>query len=84
MRVLRKFRDKYNKDIIYQVGENFVSDDIERINDLISRGLIEGELKPSFSSMTKREIMQLLDKKGIEYNAKAKKEELLELLQGGD
>ncbi len=84
MKVLRKFRDKYNKDIIYQVGDEFISDDVERINDLISRGLIEGEIQPSFRSITKKEIMKLLDGKGIEYDAKAKKDELIELLQGGD
>lgn len=83
MKVIRKFIDKYNKDIIYQVGDEFVSDDTDRINDLINRGLIEGEVKPSFDSMTKKEIMKLLDEKSIEYNARAKKEELIELL-GGD
>lgn len=84
MRVLRKFRDKYNKDIMYQVGDEFLSDDVERINDLISRGLIEGEIQPSFRSMTKKEIINLLEEKDIEFDAKAKKDELIELLQGGD
>jgi len=84
MKVLRKFRDKYNKDIIYQVGDEFISDDVERINDLISRGLIEGEIQPSFRSMTRKEILKLLDEKNIKYNPKAKKEDLIELLKGGD
>lgn len=84
MKVIREFHDKYNLNIVYKVGDEFSSDEPDRINDLIDRGLVEGELQPSYSSMTKRELMELLEEKSIEYNVKAKKEELIELLQGGD
>lgn len=40
--VISKFADKYNKKMIYQVGDVFESDEQERINDLLDRGLITG------------------------------------------
>lgn len=70
--------------MVYNVGDEFSSNEPDRIKDLIDRGLIEGELQPSYSSMTKREIMELLEEKSIEYDAKAKKDDLIELLKGGD
>ena len=82
-KVISKFHDKYNLKKVYYVGDEFSSDDQERINDLIDRGLIEGDKKPSFDLLTKKEIMGLLEEKGIEYNSKANKEELIKLL-GGD
>lgn len=82
-KVIKLFKDKYNGQI-YKIGDVFESDDTARINDLINRGLIEGEVQPSYNSLTKKEIVELLEEKGIAYNARAKKEELIELLQGGD
>lgn len=40
MKVLIPFRDKYNPERVYVPGEDFISDEPERINDLINRGLI--------------------------------------------
>lgn len=82
-KVIKLFKDKYNGQI-YKIGDVFECDDTARINDLINRGLIEGEVQPSYNSLTKKEIVELLEEKGIAYNARAKKEELIELLQGGD
>jgi hypothetical protein len=42
MKVINAFRDKTNMDHIFKPGDDFISDDTERINDLIKRGLIEG------------------------------------------
>lgn len=36
------------------------------------------------NSMTIKEIKELLDKKGIEYNSKEKKEELIKILEGAE
>lgn len=83
-KVIRKFHDKHNLNIVYNIGDEFSSNEPDRIQDLLDRGLIEGEEKPSFNSMTRKEIIKALEEKEIEYNAKAKKEELFELLQGGD
>jgi hypothetical protein len=82
-KVISNFHDKYDLKKVYNIGDEFSSDDQERINDLIIRGLIEGDKKPSFDFLTKKEIMGLLEEKGIEYNSKANKEELIKLL-GGD
>lgn len=83
MKVISKFHDKYDLKKVYNVGDEFTSDNQERINDLVNRGLIEGDKKPSFDLLSKKEIMGLLEEKGIEYNTRANKEELLSLL-GGD
>lgn len=81
-KVIREFHDKYDLKIVYKVGDGFSSNEPDRIQDLLDRGLIEGD-KPSFNSMTRKEIIKELEERGIEYNAKVKKEELIELL-GGD
>lgn len=39
-KVINLFKDKYNGKI-YRVGDDFVSNDTERISDLINRGLIK-------------------------------------------
>lgn len=83
MKVISKFHDKYDLKKVYNIGDEFTSDDQERINDLINRGLIEGDKKPSFDLLSKKEIMGLLEEKDIEYSARANKEELIKLL-GGD
>jgi hypothetical protein len=97
-KVIKLFKDKYNGQT-YKVGDDFKSDDTARINDLIDRGIIkktereDGDWKDYLqkypateeylSSYTKKELQAMLDDKCIEYNARAKKEELIKLL-GGD
>lgn len=78
-KVIRRFRDKYTGEL-YLPGDTFKGEETARVNNLIDRGLIESE--PSVPS-TKKEIIALLDKKGINYDAKSKKDDLLKLL-GGD
>lgn len=82
--VIEEFRDKYDLKKAFKVGDSFNSDEPERIKDLIARKLIEGAAAPSFDSMTKNEIMGLLDEKEIMYDPKARKDELIELLKGGE
>ena len=76
--VIRRFRDKYTGEIILP-GATFICDETDRIKDLVSRGIIK---KQDFNpdEMTKKEIMSMLDDKGIEYNQKQTKAELIELL----
>ena len=82
-KVIKEFRDINNLKKVYKVGDEFISDDKKRINNLIERGLIEGEENsPSYDSMTKKEIKKLLDKKEIDYNSRQTKDELIELLEG--
>lgn len=78
-KVIRRFRDKYTREI-YLPGDAFVSDEADRIKDLLTRELIE-EVK--YGSMTKKEIMDMLEERNIEYNERQTKAELIELL-GGD
>lgn len=77
--VMRQFRDKYTREI-YLPGDAFVSDEADRIKDLLTRELIE-EVK--YDSMTKKEIMDMLEERNIKYNERQTKAELIELL-GGD
>lgn len=79
--VIRRFRDKYTGEIILP-GSTFICDENDRIKDLISRRIIKAQdLNPD--EFTKKEIMSMLDDKGIEYNQKQTKAELIKLL-GGD
>jgi len=79
--VIRRFRDKYTGEIILP-GATFICDETDRIKDLVSRGIIKKQdLNPD--EMTKKEIMSMLDDKGIEYNPRQTKAELIKLL-GGD
>lgn len=83
--VMRRFRDKYTREI-YLPGDTFESDEADRIEDLLNRKLIEpmpeGE-QPDYNAMTKKELMALLDERGIDYNPRQTKAELIALL-GGD
>ncbi len=79
--VIRRFRDKYTREIILP-GATFICDEADRIKDLVSRGIIKTQdLNPD--EMTKKEIMSMLIDKGIEYNPRQTKTELVKLL-GGD
>jgi hypothetical protein len=79
--VIRRFRDKYTREIILP-GATFICDEADRIKDLTDRGIIKKQdLNPD--AMTKKEIMLMLDERGIEYNPRQTKAELIKLL-GGD
>ena len=96
--VIRRFRDKYTREIILS-GETFICDEADRIKDLMNRGLIkkinqeDGGWKDYLqkypatddylSSFTKKELQGMLDEKGIDYNLRQTKSELIKLL-GGD
>lgn len=56
MRVISKFHDKYNLEKVYNVGDEFTSDEPERVADLINRGLIEGDKKPSVEPLGNEEV----------------------------
>lgn len=79
--VIRRFRDKYTGEI-YLPGVTFTSDEASRIKDLLDRGLIE-VVQQDHSSLTKKELIALLDEKGIEYSERQTKAELIALLGGG-
>lgn len=39
LKVLKKFQDKDNKEKIYQVGKTLSTSDLDRVNNLVSRGI---------------------------------------------
>lgn len=96
--VIRRFRDKYTGEIILP-SSTFICDETGRIKDLSDRGIIkktereDGEWKDYLqkypatddymSSFTKKELQGMLEDKGIEYNPRQTKTELIKLL-GGD
>ena len=79
--VIRRFRDKYTGEIILP-GATFICDEADRIKDLTDRGIIKKQ-DLNLDAMTKKEIMLMLDERGIEYNPRQTKAELIKLL-GGD
>lgn len=91
-KVIVPFRDKYIPGKVYQVGDSFTSDDENRITNLLNRKLIEGVSNdtPSidvaehnaYQLMTKKEIKALLTKKGIKFNDRQTKAELIAMLGG--
>lgn len=61
LKVLKKFQDKDNKEKIYQVGETLSTSDLDRVNDLVSRGIcsisaIKEEKKPEKVSLFDKEF----------------------------
>ena len=96
--VIRRFRDKYTGEIILP-GATFICDETDRIKDLTDRGIIKKTEREDggwkdylqkypateeyLSSFTKKELQAMLDDKGIEYNPRQTKTELIKLL-GGD
>ena len=80
--VIKRFKDKYTREQ-YVPGDTFVSDEAARIEDLLQRKLVEPvEVKVDYTAYTKKELAVMLDKQGIEYSMKSKKDELISLLGG--
>lgn len=80
-KVIKRFKDKYT-------GERYFPGDLfegetARIEYLINLSYLQ-YIEIDYNSMTKKEIIDLLEEKNTAYNAKAKKDELIELLKGGD
>lgn len=84
VKALRNFRDlkeKKNRTI----GEVFeVSSD--RYKELIAtmHGILVEEVKEEVGDLTVAQLKNRLDQMGVKYNSKAKKEELIDLIEVGD
>lgn len=81
------FRDLQHGEVIRPVGQVMeVSED--RGNDLIAKGLAEPVhvlvIEDPVKELTVAELKEALAAKNIEYDAKAKKAELQELLEGAE
>lgn len=63
LKVLKKFQDKDNKEKIYQVGETLSTSDLDRVNNLVSRGTCSiSAIKEANKEEKKPEKISLFDK----------------------
>lgn len=76
MKVIKKFYGIQERRI-YDVGETY---DGIRAEELKRKGFLE-DAAPSYQTMTKVELGQLLTEKGIEFDLKQTKAELISLLE---
>lgn len=80
------FRDLQDNEYIYQVGEVYPREGYkptkERVAEVLEKGGIE-QVEPS-KELTVKELKAKIDEAGIEYDAKAKKADLEELLKAAE
>ncbi len=81
VKVLRKFRDKYTKEI-YETGQiiDITHERYEEINSTAHGILVKKVEEINFESMTKKELVEYAKNKGIELNMKKTKEEMIKEL----
>ncbi|HEN2969874.1 TPA: HeH/LEM domain-containing protein [Streptococcus agalactiae] len=79
VKVIKAFMDK-ETGIIYHVGDNYAGD---RVDYLTKNGALENHINThiDFSKLKIDEIKAKLDDLAVQYDSKAKKAELLELLE---
>lgn len=73
-KVIKDFKDKQNKKKLYQVGDNYTG---KREQELIDKGYLE----PGLSDLTMSQLKDKADAKGIEYDKRIKKDDLIKLLE---
>lgn len=74
--VIKTFRCKETQEIYY-IGETYKRG---RTEELTALGFLSDDEKSDFGHLKLDELKAKLDERGIEYNPKAKKQELLDLL----
>ncbi len=81
VKVLRKFRDKYTKEI-YETGQiiDITHERYEEINSTAHGILVKKVEEINFESMSKKELVEYAKNKGIELNIKMTKEEMIKEL----
>lgn len=83
-KVLKPFKDKTDKKYEYGVGDTFPRTGFnvpnERKEYLVELGFIENT-KEDITKLTVAELKERLDNQGIEYDSKAKKDDLINLLK---
>jgi len=81
-KVLRKFRDKYTKEI-YETGQiiDITHERYEEINSTAHGVLVQSvEKKINLEDMTKKEIIEYAKSKGVELNTRMTKAEMIKEL----
>jgi len=82
VKVLRKFRDKYTKEI-YETGQiiDITHERYEEINSTAHGVLVQSvEKKINLEDMTKKEIIEYAKSKGVELNTRMTKAEMIKEL----
>ena len=82
VKVLRKFRDKYTKQV-YEKGQiiEVTKERYEEINSTAHGILVKAiEEEINFENMTKKELLEYAKSKGIELDSKLTKKELIKEL----
>lgn len=82
VKVLRKFRDKYTKEI-YETGQiiDITHERYEEINSTAHGVLVQSvEKKINLEDMTKKEIIEYAKSKGVELNTRMTKAEIIKEL----
>ena len=80
------FRDLQDNEHVYQVGDIYPRDGYEPSKERVAEVLEKGGIEPVEPSkeLTVKELKAKLDEDGIEYDAKAKKADLEELLKDAE
>lgn len=77
LKVLKKFQDKENPDKIYQAGDLLEINDLDRVNNLVARGICSiASIKEGKKEAPKPETISLFDK---EFEVSAVKSALIEI-----
>ncbi|MGX7075353.1 HeH/LEM domain-containing protein [Globicatella sanguinis] len=84
-KVLKPFKDTTDKKYEYGVGDTFPRTGFTKVSEerqqyLVDLGFIAKETE-DITKLTVAELKERLDNKGIEYDAKAKKDDLINLLK---
>lgn len=81
VKVLRKFRDKYTKEV-YEKGDiiEVTNERYEEINSTAHGVLVEKIQEVDFESMTKKELVEYAKEKGIDLDMKMTKAEMIKEL----
>ena len=81
VKVLRKFRDKYTKEV-YEKGDiiEVTNERYEEINSTAHGVLVEKIQEVDFDSMTKKELVEYAKEKGIDLDMKMTKAEMIKEL----
>lgn len=84
-KVLKPFRDTTDNKYEYGVGDTFPRTGFNKVTDerkqyLVDLGFIAEETE-DITKLTVAELKERLDNQGIEYDAKAKKDDLINLLK---
>lgn len=81
MKVIKDFRDKEQGGKLYQIGDTYEGSRGEYLAKMGYVDLAEGPAPKDHESMTKADLQEVLEDKGIDFKKSETKAELLEKLE---